>query len=71
MITDKSTGSMLAVPLVLHIGRFFPVTDATPGRDLPASQDPLPAALGNDAAGYVLSRETRVTEVRRETTEEN
>lgn len=71
MITEKLRCRAPVVPILLHIGQFFPVTDGRFGRDLPTSQDPLPAALGHDADGYILSRETYVTDVKRETTDDN
>jgi hypothetical protein len=38
--------------------------------DAPASIEPLPSVLELDALGYVLSRETRITEVKPETTDD-
>lgn len=38
--------------------------------DAPASIEPLPTVLELDARGYVLSRETRMTEVKPESVDE-
>jgi hypothetical protein len=62
---------MLGLPFVLHAAQLNPARGETPGRDVPTSEDPLPAALEIDAGGYVLARETRLTQVRHETTDDN
>jgi hypothetical protein len=58
-------------PFVLRTTRPSAETAETPGRDVPATEDFLPSALESDASGYVSARATRITEVNRETTDDN
>jgi hypothetical protein len=62
---------MCNVPFVLQTAQLSVVTDAAPGRDVPTSEDPLPAAVTVDSTGYALERKTRLTAVEAETLDDN
>jgi hypothetical protein len=62
---------MSNLPFVLQTAQLPAVTDAVPGRDVPTSEDPLPAAITIDTTGYVLERTKRKTEVKGETLDGN
>lgn len=55
------------LPFVVRSARPLAVPEETPGRDVSTSEDPFPAVLGIDAAGYMLARQTSRTLVARET----
>lgn len=40
-------------------------------RDLPTTEEPLPPALEIGQANHLLARDTRITKVRQETTDDN
>ena len=40
-------------------------------RDTPTTEEPLPPALETDQASHLLARETRITKVQQETTDDN
>ncbi len=61
---------MVELPFVLRASQLSSATEEAPGRDELTSEDPLPAALEIDAAGYILGFDTKLTEVRRETTDD-
>jgi hypothetical protein len=62
---------MSNLPFILHAAKLCdPVGDPFSG-DFPANEDPLPVTLEIGAAGYLLSHGTRITDVRRETTDDN
>lgn len=58
-------------PFVLHVAKPSNAPRATLVRDLLTTEDPLPAALEIGAGAYMRLRKTRVTDVRRETTDDN
>jgi hypothetical protein len=59
------------LPFVFRAARPLASAGETPERDALAIEDSLSAVLENDVAGHVLARSTRVTEVTRETTDDN
>lgn len=61
---------MSHLPFVLLNSEPSPETKEGPGRDVPTSEDPLPAVVETDGDGFILARETRITEVKRETTDD-
>lgn len=69
MITDVK--NLQSVPFLLRVAGSYTVIDSLPGKDLPTTQDNLPAVLESDSAGHVLARETYCTDVKRETTDDN
>mgnify|MGYP000051762934 FL=1 len=62
---------MLAVPIPLLLALQRESDGLTRDSDCPTMDDPLPAVVETSTGGYVLSRSTRVTEVKRETTDDN
>jgi hypothetical protein len=64
----KHTSSM---PFVLRSAAPSEATWELNHRDIPATEDSLPAAVSIDAAGYARSRRTMTTDVQRETSDEN
>jgi hypothetical protein len=70
MITDKPPKSRTAVPFVCRFAQLSSSTEQVFFKDVPANDDPLPAVLNIDAAGYVVSNQTRYTYVERETTDD-
>ena len=72
MITDKFAKPSGMVPFILRTVRLRIPADAMPGRDMPATEEPLPAALEiNKVSGDALARQTRRTYVERETTDDD
>jgi len=59
------------LPFVLQRGQLSAVVGAGLGRDVPTSEDPLPATVSIDATGYASERMTRKTAVAPETTDDN
>lgn len=62
---------MSTIPFILHTAKLRERTGAAFSGDIPTSEEPLPAILETGPSGCLLSRETRLTEVRRETTDDN
>jgi hypothetical protein len=62
---------MSHLPFVLRGAQPFIGLCETVNKDVPSSEDPLPPALEIGPSGFVQDRETRVTEVRYETTDDN
>lgn len=62
---------MSILPFIFRATRLSDGTAGVFPKDIPATDDPLPAALEICSQGNVLSNETRLTEVRRETTDDN
>ena len=60
---------MLKLPFLSRVGN-EESGPTDPWRDSPSSEDPLPTVLEADPSRYVLSRETRLTEVKPESTDE-
>jgi hypothetical protein len=61
---------MKYLPFLIRIGEPSGGVEVSAMRDVVASPEPLPAVLEADASGYVLSRETRKTAVKPETTDD-
>ena len=62
---------MSTIPFILHAAKLRERTGTAFSGDIPTSEEALPAIVETGLPGYLLSRETRVTEVRRETTDDN
>lgn len=62
---------MSNLPFVLRTALPLVETVESPGRDVPASEDHLPAVLEIGTSGYVSARTTHITRVGRETMDEN
>ena len=58
---------MTQVPFVLRGAQSSPARKQIFLRDVPTSEDPIPAPVAIHPTGYALERETRVTLVARET----
>lgn len=61
---------MKYLPFLVRIGEPSRRAGVAPMRDVVTCPEPLPTALEADASGYVLSRETRKTAVKPETTDD-
>jgi hypothetical protein len=59
------------IPTVLRAVLSFSGTVRLPRMSTLASEDPLPSVVDINSGGYVLSHGTRLTEVGRETTDDN
>jgi len=59
------------VPFVLRNAVQFTVATELVEKQLSVTEDPLPASLDVDTTGRVWCRGTRVTDVHRETTDDN
>lgn len=59
------------LPFVLRAIKTTDVRDAIAYRDVPTSEEPLPATVEITDVGFVLARDTRVTRVAPETTDDN
>jgi hypothetical protein len=62
---------MRKIPWISQIAGAPHASSLFDAREMDKSEDPLGAAVEIDADGLVLSRQTRVTEVRQETTDDN
>jgi hypothetical protein len=58
-------------PFILRLSQVPSATIESRDRDVVSETDPSPAVLEVSAAGYVLSRGTRLTAVKTETTDDN
>jgi hypothetical protein len=61
---------MKHLPFLMRVGEPSLGAEVDAIRDVGTSSEPLPAALEADACGYVLSRVTRKTAVKTETTDD-
>jgi hypothetical protein len=61
---------MRDVPFIFHVAPPRPASTNDSLVDLPTSDDPLPAALEIDGSRLLRARQTRITEVERETTDD-
>jgi hypothetical protein len=59
------------IPFILHAAKLRERTGTAFSGGIPTSEEPLPAIVETGLPGYVLSRETRVTFIQRETTDDN
>ena len=62
---------MAELPFLIRAAQLSAPSASTTYRDFPVSEEPLPAALAVNVAGYVLEHRTRVTKVGQETTDDN
>lgn len=62
---------MVAVPIPLMLAFERQRGCAARDSDCPTMEDPLPATIETSGGGYALSRASRLTEVQRETTDDN
>lgn len=62
---------MAAVPITLMLALDGTSRRILGDRDGPTMDDPLPAVVETSLSGHALARDTRLTEVGRETTDDN
>lgn len=62
---------MSDLPFVLRAFRMATHADRPRSTDVLTCDDPLPASLEVNAFGYVVEHGTRVTEIKKETTDDN
>ena len=62
---------MSSLPLILRAAKLREPTNSAFTIDTPTSEEPLAATLETGPSGYILARETKLTEVGRETTDDN
>lgn len=70
MKTDSPPKNRTEAPFVCLFAQPSSTTERIFSKDLLANDDPLPAVLNIDAAGHVVSNQTRYTFVERETTDD-
>lgn len=62
---------MTLLPFVVHNARILSEPYNPLTEDVPTAEDPLPAPIGAESKGYIRARETRITQVRNETLDDN
>jgi hypothetical protein len=68
---DWDLGSGAAVPFLLRVGASAVERIPLPWRDEPALECPLATVLGHGLSGFIAVRDTRVTRVKDETTDDS
>lgn len=61
---------MSPMPFVLRAMQVSRGADEVGARDVPTSEEPLPAVMEISAQGHLLARDTRLTKVAPETTDD-
>jgi hypothetical protein len=63
--------NLTGLPFVLRACNLSVSKNSAFPKDVPTGNDPLPRALEVNTEGYVLSRRTMTTDMKRETTDDN
>jgi len=67
---DAGGADMTHKPFLLQVSPPVPRENEKYDPDIPAGEDPLPAAVDFTVGGYVLARDTQITAAKTETTDD-